>query len=475
MDRLRTLGATALLVFLSSAAPAADRVAAAIQKKEDAALKKCAAEILSSAKKMAAAKAFTEAREELRVGMRLAPLDRKCAKQFGKLASKTTETPEAAEDKIDAIRDAVHAKCAGLLAPVLGAWADAERPGKFGRLATATVALLGDAEPLSELDLTWYEPYLLWSRPADIERWKAGAEFHDGTWINASAVKELDAKHADWSDPWIVSDGIQEVRTTMPLRAAMRVSHHVRAYRRFVIDYFAGEWEWEQPSAVLPIYLTATQADYQARLGDYDPAAVHSKASAIYVQKTGGICPVFLTFQPKGATDGATIGWDALLRDVRHEVAHQLLYESCMAKGAGVGGAIDWVSEGVATYLASHRPKKGRWRLGRRAQEPYGSGFEPGPFAWVKGNFDGVKKLDVLVHQRGNLASAYEYFVATTACYFLLDGQERRYRASMIGLLEDVHMAKGDDKSFDKHFSKVDADTLQQEWKDFVLSISIQK
>ena len=56
-----------------------------------------------------------------------------------------------------------------------------------------------------------------------------------------------------------------------------------------------------------------------------------------------------------------------------------------MAQGAGVGGNIDWVSEGIATFLGSHMPRKGRWELARPAREPYANGFEPGPFAWVKG------------------------------------------------------------------------------------------
>ena len=56
----------------------------------------------------------------------------------------------------------------------------------------------------------------------------------------------------------------------------------------------------------------------------------------------------------------------------------------------------------------------------------------------------------------------------------LLEGQDRRHRAAMIGLLEDVHMAKGNAKSFDNRFAQVDMVDLQRRWKSFALSMSIR-
>jgi uncharacterized protein DUF1570 len=467
--------AVLLLLSFAAYARADDKAVAAIRKQQDAAETKCAAEFVKCAKTLAAMKAFDEARDELRIAMLLAPQDAVCRKEYAKLLASRTGTPDAVVPKLNDVRNPVRERCVATLVPVLQAWDKADRPEEFARLATATVGCLGQPEPVHALGLAWYEPYGFWARQKDAERWEKGDEFVDGAWLDAEKVKALDAQHANWTTPWVIGDGVHEVRTSMPLRAARRVLEYVRSYRRFVADYFVGEWEWKQPKAPLPIFLTATQADYQARLGAYDSNATRSKASAIYVQKTGGICPVFVTFEPKDA-GGSKIDWPALLRDVRHETAHQILYESAMAQGAGVGGNIDWVSEGIANFLACHEPRNGVWRLTRRDREPYANGYEPGAFSWVRANFDKVPPLSKYFGEfKSNLDSPEEYFVATTLVYFLLWGSDGRWRPSAVKLIADVHMAKGGPKSFADCFGKPDLAKMQEEWKSFVDGISIEK
>lgn len=483
MRRMLVIAIAVLLAVGGIADAKTDKVVAGLRKKEATVTRKCATELLKTAKRLTALKAYDEAREQITLAMTIAPADEKsrkaCRKEWTKLEKKLDETPEDVAEKAGELAAARSDACAKLLSPRLDAWAKAERPEELARLATTAVGCFGEDNAAFEaLDLTWFEPYLVWARGADVERWKQGDEFVDGAWVGAEKVKELDAEHADWGSPWVIGDGIHEVRTVMPLRAAKRVLKYVTSYRTFVIDYFDGEWEWKQSSAPLPIYLTETQADYQARLADFDPVLTRSKAAALYAQKTGGLSPVFLTFEPKidGST-GEKIGWDSLLRDVRHEVTHQILFESAMAQGAGVNptGKIDWVGEGIATFLGSHMPRKGRWRLARREQEPYGNGFEPGPFAWTKGNFDTVRKLDdYFTNIKPNLGDVYEYFVAATLCYFLLEGADRRYRKSMVALLVETHWTRGNSKTFSKCFGKVKFDEMQSEWRKFVTSISIQ-
>ena len=362
----------------------------------------CAAELVKASKALVALEAFGEAREELRLAAGIAPQEAAPRKELAKLVSSNAVTPDATEEKVTKARDTAHANCVTALVPALDVWEKAARPEEFAQLATVAAASLGGGEALQRFELAWFEPYLVWARKADVERWEKGDEFVDGAWADAARVKELDAAHADWKSPWAVGDGVHEVRTVLPYRTAKRVLENVRSYRRFVIDEFAGEWEWKPSKSPLPIWLTGTQADYQARLREYDSGAAKSQASALYVQRTGGLCPVFLTFEPRVAGSGVKIDWPALLRDVRHEVAHQILYESCMAQGAGVGGNIDWVSEG-------------------------------------------------------------------------LEGADRRYRSSMVKLCIEVHMARGGAKTFGECFGEVDLEKMQEEWREFVAGMSIQK
>jgi hypothetical protein len=466
------LAALALLLA-SSVALADDKAVAACEKTEASARAKCAAELAKAAKSLAGMKAFEEARDELRLAVTIAPQDAALRKELAKLLAQSEETPEAVADKVEAATKAAHTAASAALAPAAVAWDKADRPEELARFATVAMACLG-AAAVRPLELVWYEPYVVWARKQDVERWEKGDEFVDGAWIEADKVAALDKRHGTWATPWVISDGIHEIRTNMPLRAAKRVSEYVRAWRRFVVDSFAGEWEWKQPKGPLPVYVTATQADYQARLTAYDPGAAKSRASAIYVQKTGGLCPVFVTFEPKDAV-GAKIDWPALLRDVRHETAHQILYESCMAQGAAVGGNIDWVSEGIANYLAAHEPKQGRWRLSRHDKEPYAGGWEPGAFAWTRGHFDKAPPLSQYFTEfKPNLEAADDYFVATTVMYFLLQGAEGRYRPGAVKLLVEVHMAKGGPGSVAACFGKLDYAKMQEEWKSFVQDISIE-
>jgi len=470
--------AVALLLSFAAYARADDKAVAAIRKQQDTAEAKCAAEVVKCAKALAAMKAFDEARDELRTAMIIAPHDAACRKEYAKLLAVKGDTPDAVTQKVADARSAAHAGCVATLVPVLTAWDKAGRPEEFASLATAAVACFERPDALKAFELTWYEPYLFWAKKADIDRWEKGDEFVEGAWVDADKVKALDAKHANWTGPWVVGDGIHEVRTVMPLRAAKRVLEYVHAYRQFVIDYFAGEWEWKQSKSPLPIYLTETQADFQARMREYDPGGRPSHAAAIYLQKTGGICPVFVTFEPQiQGGSPAKIDWPSLLRDVRHETAHQILYESAMAQGAGVvpANAIDWVSEGVANFLACHRPLEGRWRLSRAAQEPYGTGYEPASFAWVRGNFDAVPPLAKQVETRSNIESVEGYYAATTLAYFLLVGEERRYRAPFLKMITEVHASRAVVKTFAECFGKVDMAKMQEEWKSFVDGISIEK
>jgi hypothetical protein len=476
--RIPSAAAVALLLVASHAAHADDKAVAAIQKQQAAAEAKCAADLVKCAKALVALKAFDEAREELRLAMALAPADAACRKEYAKLLASKGDTPDAASEKVEAVRTPVHAACVATLLPVLKAWSQAERPEEFARLATAAVASLGRDDALKPFDLVWHEPYLAWAKKADVDRWEKGDEFVDGAWLDAEKVKALDAKHTAWASPWTVGDGVHEVRTVMPLRAAKRVLEYVRAYRRFVIDSFAGEWQWTQSKGPLPIYLTETQTDYQARIHAFDASAPNSHASAIYLQRTGGLSPVFLTFEPNLSGGGKVkIDWPSLLRDLRHESAHQILFESAMAQGAAVSaaGAIDWVSEGVANFLACHRPAEGRWRLARPAQEPYGNGTEPASFAWVKANFEAVPPLAKQVETRTNIASVEGYYAATTLSYFLLVGADGRYRPSFMKMITEVHACRGSAKTFTECFGKVDMAKMQDEWKAFVEGISIEK
>ncbi|MBI3843162.1 MAG: hypothetical protein HY292_00860 [Planctomycetes bacterium] len=452
-----------------------DARVAALTKQDSAAREKCADDLVRLARGLAEQKAFEEARDELRRAMAIAPADAGCRKEFAKLASAAGKTPDAAREKSTAMREPVHAHCAAVLADVLKAWDGADRPDEFARLATSVKAELSGDAALAGFELEWSEDFGLWLRKKDAARLATGAEFIDGAWVEAADVAKQDAAHADWKKPWVLSDGVHEVRTTMSRLTAKRVLEHVSEFRRVVLDEFTGEWDLKAPRGVLPVIVTATQSEFAAKIREIPAQNNIPNAAAVYLRGSTALNPCFATFEPKD-TDGSTkkVGWPGLLFTLRHEIAHQILFEYSKQASGGMG-SIGWCSEGLANLLACFEPVKGHWRLRRRAEIPFATGYIPGAFAWVQSNFAEVAPLSKLLVDIGDPTTATAYFVDTVLVDFLLEGDGRRHRASMIKLAQLVHQGGCDATTFGKVFGKVDFPKLQSEWQAFVRSIEIEK
>jgi hypothetical protein len=457
-------------------AGASDAKIAALSKQERLAREKCAGDLVKLARALTGSKAIGAARVELRRAMAIAPTDSVCRKESSKLPPAAGEVADSADDKSKAAIEPVHARCVTALVELLKAWDKADRPDEFARLATVIHAELAGEQALESFDLEWSEELGLLFRKKDAARLAAGDEFIDGAWVDATAVAKLDASHADWKKPWVLSDGVHEVRTTMSRRTARRVLEHVTAFRRVVLDEFVGEWDLRPPKGSLPVIVTATQEQFRERVSAFPRAAqMPSAAAAVYVGGSTPLGPCIATFEPRD-TDGSVkkIGWPGFLVTLRHEVAHQILYEYSKHGSAGAE-IIGWCSEGIANYLACFEPLKGHWRLRRRALTPFAIGYLPGPFAWVKSNLERVGPISKRLLEAGAPATAEAYLADATLAYFLLEGEGRRYRQRMIRLAELVHQGRGDGGSFQKVFGKVDFAKLQAEWEAFVRSLEIER
>jgi hypothetical protein len=476
-ERTRTCGSLALAIVLAIAvgarAAGADARVAAIAKQDAAVRQKLAADLARLARELAAMKAVDEARGELRRAMAIAPADAACRKDVAKLANDPGATPDAIKEKCKAAIEPVHARCAAALVDVLKTWDAADRPDEFARLATVARAEL--SADLAGFDVDWSEDFGMWFRKKDLARLAAGAEFVDGAWVEAADVAKLDAAHADWKKPWVLSDGVHEVRTTMSRRTAKRVLEHVSQFRRVVLDEFAGEWDLRPPKSALPVIVTATQAEFQARLREWPAMNDLPNAAAIYVRGNVPLCPCIATFEPKD-TDGSTkqAGWPTFSFVLRHEIAHQILYEYSKYGGFGVEN-VGWCSEGIANYLACFESVKGRWRLRRKAETPFAKGYLPGAFTWVQANLAHVDPLSKLLPDARMPTTGEAYLVDATLAYFLLEGDGRRHRRQTIQLAELVHQGRCDAGSFAKIFGKVDFAKLQSSWEAFVRAIEIEK
>jgi hypothetical protein len=124
--------------------------------------------------------------------------------------------------------------------------------------------------------------------------------------------------------------------------------------------------------------------------------------------------------------------------------------------------------EGVAQFMMFHVPDKGAWRLTKPRVIPVGDGFVQGAFAYCLDNLNQLPSLsDWLAIPREKWLTVENYHIAATVAYFLLEGEERKYRGGFVKLLEKVHRVKESEESW-KECLEVEPKALEAEWKRFV-------
>jgi hypothetical protein len=455
-------------------APAAD----ALAQKETTARGKAADEMAALAKSCASYSAYDDARQAYAKAIALNPQNAAFTAELAKLKGKKNAPQKGALAQIGDRRTKSLAKCADLLAPVAAAYAQADRSNDLARLVALMRAQALPAEAaLSKLDIVFYEPYLDWRTKKDVERLDAGWEYVDGAWADPKKVAAMNLAHAQWSEPWAIADEVHEVRTTQPLRTARQVLARVGAFRRFFLDYFAGEWDLQTPTVKLPVIVTGTRAelDERARIAVGGMAPIPRQAAAFYLAASGIGNPCFVSFEVSDMTGRITkVDFASLRWPLEHEVAHQIAFEyskHAAAKGRLTSGQF-WAVEGLADFLPNYDLVEGTWTLTHRRRIPMGEGEFETPFAWSHANPGRMPPLDEFValsHEQFMTVENY-HAAATLACY-LLEGKERAYRSQFVKLLETVHQAHEDSGTFAACFEGVDVKALDAEYRAFCSAI----
>ncbi len=374
-----------------------------------------------------------------------------------------------------------HAACVTALAGAAEAYEAADMLEASDRLIGIAQTLFPGDDTRRRLGLVYYAPYAKWARPRQARLLDDGWEIVGGSWIDPDHVAELNAQHATWDDPWVVGDNVHEIRTTQPLRTALRVLAHVREYRRMFLQHFGGEWELVAPGGKLPVIVTGTQAELRERMKALTKAGDGSAyAAAFYLQSTRPLAPVFVTFEPAGAEGKATkIGFDALLWPLKHEIGHQIAFEYSKHAADRTRLVHDqfWCVEGVANFMPYYVLGEGGWRLTHPDKIPFTEhSYLKGAFSWCHENAGALVPIERFVTVRPDeFRTVAQYHQATTLAYFLLEGADRRYRQRFIGMLQTVHRAKESATTWREAFRGVDAKTLQAEFDAFVRGLDIEE
>jgi hypothetical protein len=452
-------------------------------KKEEAALAAVVDELVKLARACDGAKAVKDARAELDLALAVAPGSKKAKDELEKLAKKEDRPAATWAAKFEKDRKKSHDKCAGTLADQALSWQKAKDDERAAKLCHLIHQAFPECDKqLEKAGYKWFEPYLDLLPATQVKLLEAGGEEVDGKWTEGPAVEALNKKHATWTDPWVISDDVHELRTTMPLRTAKRILLNVGLYRKFFLERFQGAWDLKAPKGKLPVILTATQAEHAARLkeeaekrgGKLDSVP---NGAALYLQTNGDLNPCFVTFEPLDATGKSfKVDFDGVQIPLKHEITHQICFELSKHdydRTRGIKFQF-WAVEGIANFMEYYTADHGRWHLARPARIPMGPGYIEGAFAYTKNHIAEIPEIkDFVAIPHEKFLTVENYHIAATLAYFLLEGENGKYRDGFIKLCETVHKVHDAADTFETCFKGMDLSAMQREWRSFVNKIPI--
>lgn len=471
------------LLLLTSPLMASDK----FSKEERAALRVAEKNLISVAKAAARGKDYETALAELKLALDVDPKSKKAKRELAKVSKranknsrKTKALKASFKTKLSEKRNVAHEKVSLALAKAAKA-TEKSNPERYNHYLTLIQSHFPSAAALALMDLVRFESYYKLVSRTEAELLNSGGERFKGKDLSAAEVSKLDREHSTWANPWIVSDDVHEVRTTLPLRKARRMLAYVGAYRRYFLKRFGSTWEFQAPKGKLPVIVTATQAelkDQMSKIAGASQASQGIQGAAFYLQSTGTLNPCFVTLEPMQA-NGQTFKiskFEELMIPLAHEVTHQIAFE--YSKHAAVAtrqiSNQFWAVEAIANYMGYHSFDGKEWTLKHPRTIPMGQGMIEGPFAYCHHNTSKLPALTKFTDlSRQQFLTVENYHVAATLAYFLLEGEGGKYRDSFIKLLQRVHRVKDSSTTWDECFKGVDRNKMQQEWLTFVKNIKL--
>jgi len=437
--------------------------------------------------------ALEACQEELRRALRVTPGSKRLAAELAGVEARRGEEADGVElgPDLDARRAALREAIS--LGLARAAQAVADDPGAHAHYLSLLQRFYPSPAAYEALGKEYFRPLWRWVSPEVAQALRGGADYYEGRLIDARQVAHLDAKHADWSNPWVLSDGVHEVRTTCPLRQANQALTLARALREHLLTTFGEALDLRAPQGKLPIVMARTHAQFVEQLEAYgwsgEQARTHPKASgvAFYKRSDKPLGPCLLTFEP-GNAQGKLFRiplerFESLQAMLVHELAHQIAFEySKHGVPRGKTGAplrpLDaqqWVVEGFATYMGQHAYDGRTWHLRLSTEVPgVVSPTDTGAFASTYGWRQRLPAIaEFVTFPRRSFSKVAGQKIAGTLTYFMLEGAGQRYRAGFLELLKVVHQERATRTTFAEAFADCDTTRLQADWEAFLEELDL--
>jgi hypothetical protein len=459
-----------------------------VQKKETFTENQVAAELAKLATWCVAQNGPDDARRVLELGLQIYPENKALKKQKDEVKDAKQAPSKKYRDELKKKEHDAYEKCAKMIADLVVFAGDKGIWDHFEERVEAIAMKLGCEDalvpPKKGAIAVWFEPYRKWFNGADAKKLEAGGERIDGKWLSANEVAKLDEQHSKWSDPWVISDEVHEIKTTMHYRIAQQLLVHVGAYREMFIRYVSDGWELRKPEGKLPIVVTETQDDFKAQMIENGHMKKGDRVTmaAVYMHRLAPLNPVYVTFEPAN-DDGSThkVDIEYVSEILQHEVTHQIAteYSYWNADHSTYGEDCHyWCVEGIATFMEVWRLGRSGWKLThpnpKNAMTP-GTGHQCA-FANMKDQPDLPGTLTGHFNlKHDNFVRPDYYDIASTISYFLLEGEGRKYRKGYLKLLALRHEGKISTSSLEECFPGVDWKEAHEEYKKFVAGIKLDE
>ncbi len=349
-----------------------------------------------------------------------------------------------ARDEIDSMRSASQALAALLKALIEVAPADLEARLDLARVAREA-GLHGEAELLL-LGIVVQQPdhdaanTLLGHR----NRRDVWQRKHGSKWVDTD---DLATHVEDWGDRWVLSTRHYELRTNLPLPAAIDAAWDLERLLAAYQGLLGAELELHDVTEEMFVQVHADTASYPqptgGRSGYYEPGS-----RTLYVDATLG-------------AEGRAGSLGAANRVLAHEGTHQLLHMTTQRTTKAKGLVPAWLDEGLAVYFESAR-------VGRDGTALFLLG-EPS-LQHLRAHALAEKPYDlnrILTMDTGDfLASAHvaqKYGQAYSLVHFSLHGDDAAHRPGFFGYLKRAWEGKSSMTEFKRNLA-LKPDDFEERW-----------
>ncbi|MBI2921300.1 MAG: hypothetical protein HYY18_09485 [Planctomycetes bacterium] len=276
-----------------------------------------------------------------------------------------------------------------------------------------------------------------WVPKAEAEKRARGLLQYGGKWLPAAEVK---ARRAKWADAWEVKGAHFSVKSNLSEPAAREALEWAEEMHAAFVRETSGVLEAPDDKSLMPIYLFATRADYDAHNRTAHGGTIPGTAVGFYSNEDKAAH--FWKREEEGVTP--------LEHVVRHECLHQVMDRWIPFEDDPTARPHFWVYEGFARYFESIVNLDGKVLTGFARHPP----FQVARVLAAKGK--GLKLGELFALTQGDMGDHYDQ--ASGVVHFFMHAGSGEFRERFLNYVRTVHRGEAVSDTFEQVFGQPPGD-----------------